>query len=149
MWSAATRLSDRYLNTLLSRPTAAISKGGLKDACETQEIVAAPRQLSFPDVSTYTPFDIIRSVFCLTFASTAALADPNALRKGFALCLANPQPPPFIKLFVLGGEEVEQQAVVQAAVNHVTLPLPADVLGVSRGSSFMVLLDSVFVLDSP
>jgi hypothetical protein len=56
---------------LLRRRTAAISKGGLKDACDTHVTVAAPKRPSLRDVITYTPFDSIRSAFCLTFASTS------------------------------------------------------------------------------
>src|SRR6266699_4914696 len=37
-----------------------------------------------------------------------------------------PTPSVVLNLRVLAREEVEQQAVVQAAVNHVALPLPAD-----------------------
>jgi hypothetical protein len=38
----------------------------------------------------------------------------------------DPEPPPLIELPVLGGEEVEQQAIVEPAVDVMALPLPAD-----------------------
>src|SRR5258708_6746595 len=48
----------------------------------------------------------------------------------FAMSAAVFQPMPWVilKLPVFAREEVEQQAVVQAAVDHVALPLPADVV---------------------
>src|SRR5581483_771662 len=71
-----------HRNTLLSLRTAAMINGGLKDACDTQVTVAAPYRLLHRDVSTYTPFDSIRSVFCLTFASIVfTQVAPHALRK--------------------------------------------------------------------
>jgi hypothetical protein len=38
----------------------------------------------------------------------------------------DPQPPLLVELSVLGGKQVEQQAIVRASVDDVTLPLPAD-----------------------
>jgi len=78
-----------------------------------------------PRVSTYTPFESMRSVFCLTFASTALPrlsltllsirfpVDPsvNAAGRPQALCSL---------------PAIEHQAIARPAVDVMTLPLPAN-----------------------
>src|SRR5437879_10485530 len=44
----------------------------------------------------------------------------------FAMRAFAPAPPFLVEFSVLGSEEIEQQAVVQLAVDVVALPLPAD-----------------------
>src|SRR5687768_9199761 len=69
----------------------------------------------------------MRSVFCLTFASTVS---PRLRFELFAIGFPtrsfDPQPPRLIELAMLRGEEVEQQPIVEPAVDVMALPLPAD-----------------------
>src|SRR5260370_7596165 len=71
-WMAATPLSRRHWNTLLSGRTAATISGGLNDACDTHVTVAAPKRAPLREVMTYMPFENIRNVFFLAFGSIAA-----------------------------------------------------------------------------
>src|ERR1700683_2673332 len=79
MWRAAMRLSMRHRKTVLSLRTAAIRRGGLKEDCETQVMVAAPRVLPLREVRTYIPLVSRRKVFCLVFWSTSHRGRRGAL----------------------------------------------------------------------
>jgi len=73
------RLCGKHLKTLPSGRTAAMSKGGLKEACETQVMVAAPNASAWGEVMTYIPFVNSRNVFFLAFGSMgAASTNPGA-----------------------------------------------------------------------
>jgi hypothetical protein len=101
-------------------------RGGLKDTCETQETVAAASRSSLREVSTYTPFDSNRSVFCLTFASIVTRLSRSLGINRLPMRSLVAVPARLIELPVLGSKEVEQQAIVPAAVDVMALPLPAD-----------------------
>src|ERR1700690_4675794 len=79
MCRAAMRLLTRQRNTLLSLRTAAIKSGGLKEDCETQVTVAAPRVRPSREVRMYIPLVRRRRVFCLVFWSTSHRSGRRAL----------------------------------------------------------------------
>src|SRR5688572_22068623 len=87
MWIAATRLSERHLKTLLAGRIAAITSGGLNEACEIHVSVAAPCSTPCDEVITYMPFDIRRNARLRTAGSMASVPggdahDPQAPGQG-------------------------------------------------------------------
>src|SRR5580658_4626612 len=57
--------STTHWNALPSFRNATISNGGLKDACDTQVMVAAPKDLALREVRIYMPLVRSRRTFCL------------------------------------------------------------------------------------
>ena len=130
-------------NALPSFRNATINNGGLKDACDTQVMVAAPKPLAPRDVRIYMPLVRSRRTFCLILGSIMASAFyfSGPIRRANSLArrvLSGLLGEDFLDFSGLAVIRADLQSVLQLFFGHV------QIVGLQIGHTEMIVIRGIF-----